>query len=390
MSEADYGEVEFLVRRTVLARLAEQAAAVIPTGHLTQEVFGCFQVTAAPGLLQLAGTNMERTVWAETSSVATEAAGRFYVSARKVRGVLAEAADGDVRVRVRGNQAVLSAGGATWRQKLPPATRYPELLDLSAVSFEKTSRAELISALGIVRHAVGKDTGRPQYAQVSIAATKGPVSAVTASAWDSSQFARAPLPGFPFACGIPATALDDLWRLLASGPDEYAEAGQTDPEPGKGALVFRLGPVTLATLKLTKAFPNADKLVLGPALANDQRFTADRAELLAAIRRVRINADPETSAIGLELSGGQLVLTARDRDENAAAETLQVSYDGPARQLVVHGGFLFAMLDVYPLAACTFRIGSDPGRQRSHVLLADEAAGLYATIPHMQPSLLGY
>jgi DNA polymerase III sliding clamp (beta) subunit (PCNA family) len=383
---ADYGELEFLVRRHVLARLAEQAASVIPTGHLTQEVFGCVRVTVGPGRVELAGTNMERTVWAETGSVSTVDTGRFYLPARKLRAILAEAADGDVRVAVRGSQAAVTAAGDSWTQKLPPSDRYPELLDLSAVEFGKVSRKELIGALGTVRHAVGKDTGRPQYAQVSVAATRGPVSAVTVSAWDSAQFARAPLPSFPFVCGIPASVLDDLAKLLAASPDEHAEAGQTE-----GALAFRVGPVTLAVLKITKAFPDADKLVLGPARANDQELAVeDRAELLQAIRRVRINADPETSAIGLELAAGQLTLMARDKRENAAVAAVAAAWPGEPRKLVVNGRFLYDMVEACPAATCVFRIGADAGKQRPQLLLADEAAGVYLVIPQMPPSVVGY
>lgn len=394
---ADYGQLEFKVRRSTLAKLAEQAASVIPTGHLTQEVYGCIQVTVGPGLLQLAGTNMERTVWAETPSVAAEDAGRFYVSAKFLRAVLAEAADGDVKMAVSGARVTATAAGASWTRKLPPSRNYPALLDLAGVEFGQVARKDLLGALGTVRHAVGKDTGRPQYAQVSIAATGGPSGAVTASAWDSSQFARAPVRSFPFACGIPATGLDDLWKLLTASPDDYAGAGQTDPEPGRGALVFRVGPVTLAMLKIGKAFPNSDKLILGPALANELEFTADRTELQQAIRRVRISADPETSAIGLELTRaryagdtGRLTLTARDKDDNTATEPVAASWAGEPRRFVVNGRMLYDMLDAHPSAACVLRIGADAGGQRSYLLLADEEAGVYGVIQQMQPSVVGY
>jgi len=381
MAEVDYGELSFTVRRFALARLVDQAVVVIPTGHLIQEVFGCFQDTVRAGWLQLAGTNMVQTVWAETASVTTQGEGVFYLPARKLRALLAEAPDGDVTVAVKRNHATVTAGAASWTLKLPPGTRYPVLLDLAGVAFEPVGRKELLGALSVVRHAVGKDTGRPQYTQVGIAAW-GKV--MCASAWDSGQFARAPVPGFPFPCGIPASVLDDLCKLLAAGAEESAAAGQTE-----GALAFRLGPVTLAVLKHGKEFALSDKH-LAAARANELELEADKAELLAAIRRVRINADAETSAIALELEAGRLTLVARDKDDNGARETIGATWGGGPRQLIVNGGFLYAMLDVHPAASCRFRVGRDPGRQRSHLLLADEAAGVYGVIPQMLPQHLGY
>jgi DNA polymerase III sliding clamp (beta) subunit (PCNA family) len=383
MPEVDYGNIEFTVRRVQLHQLAEHAVTVIPSGP-TQPVFGCFQVDVRPGFLQLAGTNMVRTVWASTEAVSTTGSGRLYLPARKLRAMLAEAPEGEVTVRVRKNYATVSAGSASWSNRLPDSSQYPELLGLAGVPFEKVALDPFLTALRTVRHAVGKDSGRPQYTQVSIAEGHGPLGPVmTATAWDSAQFARCPVPGFPFPVGIPDSVLDELVKLLASTPVEAAEVGRDG-----NALAFRVGPVTLAVVQLIKDFPNSGLPVRAPA-AGDQVFTVERDELRAAIRRVKINASTETSAVALVLDDGTLSVKSRDEFDEAS-EAVPVLWEGGRRVLVVHHGFLASMLDVHPARSCTFRLGPDKGKRRSAVQLADEESGVVTTIPQMPPEWLGY
>jgi DNA polymerase III sliding clamp (beta) subunit (PCNA family) len=384
MPEVDYGNIEFTVRRLQLHQLAEHAVTVIPSNP-TQPVFGCFQVDVRPGFLQLAGTNMVRTVWASTEAVSTTGSARLYLPARKLRYMLAEAPEGEVTVKVRKNYATVTAGAsANWSNRLPDSSQYPELVDLAGVPFEKVGVDPFLSALRTVRHAVGKDSGRPQYTQVSIAEGQGPIGQVMmATAWDSAQFARCPVPGFPFPVGIPDSVLDELVKLLASTPVEAAEVGRDG-----NALAFRVGPVTLAVVQLIKDFPDSGLPVRAPA-DGDHVFTVQRDDLRAAIRRVRINASTETSAVALVFDGATLSLMSKD-EFDVASEAIPVTWAGGRRVLVVHHGFLASMLDAHPARECEFRIGPDKGKRRSALQLADEESGVVTTIPQMPPEWLGY
>ena len=72
------------------------------------------------------------------------------------------APDGDIIVAVRRDTAVVSAGPVHWDVKMAAPRGYSELPDLAAISFAGVPREPLRDALKTVRHAVCKDSGRPQ------------------------------------------------------------------------------------------------------------------------------------------------------------------------------------------------------------------------------------
>lgn len=384
--EADYGALEFTVRRAMLAQLAEWAAVAVPSSA-TLPVNGCFQVTVTPTSLQVAATDQAKAVIAEIPAVLTQSSGRVYLPAKKLRSILSEAREGDVTVSVKGLQAMVTAGPATWQLRLFPPDRYIGLPDLSAAEFAPVGRETLRGALDTVRHAVGKEASRSAFTQVRVAAVDG---VMLASATDSSQFSRAPVPGFPRDMLIPGAALDDLLKLLAKTPVDDVEVA----DAGSYA-VFRVGPVTLAVLRSASPFPNVDQLFLGPVKGNNLTLGVDKDELAGALRRVRVTADSSTSAVALIADSdggkrGRLTVTARDKDGNSAEESIPASWGQGRHLLVVNAAFLSAMLAAHPSATCEFSVGKDRGQVRPPLLLEDRDKQVTGTCPQMPPKLVGY
>ena len=206
------------------------------------------------------------------------------------------------------------------------------------------------------------------------------------TACDGTRFARTRLPGFPLSMQIPAGALDSLVKTLESSELEEVQVGETASH-----LVFRVsGTVFLASRMLAK-FPDVEKLLLRPALENRLKLTADKSELASAIRRARINADPETSAIGLRLfSQGMMTVIARDKYGNRAQQDVSVTWTGTDRLVVVNHQFLTEMLAAYPSQECQFWLGAEAGRKRSVLMLKDEESGTVGIIYQMLASLVGY
>ena len=365
----DYGAAEFTTRRFQIAQLAEWAVGAVPSSP-TQEVNGCFQVTVGEELLQLAAADVKQAVFAETGAVLVKKAGTVYLPARKLRAILAEAGEGDVTVTARGNQARVTAGSASWQLRLPAPGGYAGLPDLDGAEFRATDREILLGALSTVRHAVGKDGGRPAFTQVRI----GPEDdGVFACATDSGQFSRAPVPGFPGEVLVPGVVLGDLVKLLDKVPVKDVEVAVTGPYS-----VFRAGAVTLAARGLAKDFPAVADLFLRPTAGNDMALGVDKAELAAALKRVQINANPMTSAVALiadrHQGAGRLTVTGRDDKDNSAEQVIPASWGGEQHVMVVNGTFLAAMVAAHPSAVCEFRLGKDRGQSRAPLVLEDPAA----------------
>jgi DNA polymerase-3 subunit beta len=382
LAAAEYEPFSFTAKRLVLASLVDKAISVVPNRDVMPELKH-FLVQVAPGSLRLAATDLELSVLAATPAVTAEVTQALLLPARKLLAILREAPEGDVIIDVAGESAAVRAGTASWSLLLADAAGYPQLPDPDGVEMHPVSREAFLGALRTVRHAVGRDSGRPSLMQVDIAVGEDGSAKVTAS--DSVRFARATLPGFPVSMQIPSGALDSLVKTLESSELDEVQAGETDRQ-----LVFRIGSTVFLAQKLPAKFPDVEKLLLKPALENRLSLTADRAELAGAIRRVRINADPETSAIGLKLTQGTLTAVARDKYGNRAEEAISAAWDGPERLVVVNHQFLTDMLAAHPSGSCRFWLGPEAGKKRSVLMLRDDDTGTIGIIYQMLASLVGY
>jgi len=382
LAAADYKPFTFTARRMVLAALADKAISVVPTREVVP-VLKHFQVQVAPGRLQLAATDLELSVLASTPAVTADATQTLVLPARKLLVILREAPDGDVTIEVTGDTATVRAGPASWSLVLEDASAYPPLPDPAAVQMHPVNRAAFVAALKAVRHAVGRDSGRPPLMQVDIAA--GGAGTATVTACDGVRFARTTLPGFGLSMQLPSGALDDLVKMADGADLDEIQAGETGP-----ALVFRIGGTVFLATRMTAKFPDVEKLLLKPAEGNKLLLTADKAELSAVIRRVRINADESTSAIGLRLSAGKLTVIARDTHGNRAQETIDAGWEHGDRLVVVSHQFLSEMAAAHPAAQCRFWLGPEAGRKHPVLMLKDDESGTIGVIYQMNASLVGY
>lgn len=385
LAAAQYEPFSFTAKRLVLAALVDKAISVVPTGN-TNPVLKHFLVQVAPGGLQMAATDLELSVLASTPAVTAEVSQMLVLPARKLLAILHEAQADDITVDVAGEFATVRAGSATWSLLLADCSEFPPLPDPAEVQMHLVGREAFLTALKTVRHAVGRDSGRPPLMQVDIAVDEhSPDAAAKVTASDGIRFARTALVGFPLSVRIPSGALDSLVKTLESSEMEQVQVGETDAQ-----LVFRVSGTTFLASKMLAKFPDVEKLLLRPALENKLALTVDKGELAGAIRRVRINADPETSAIGLQLSSGQLAVIARDKYGNRAQETVAAGWDGPERLVVVNHQFLTEMLAAYPSPSCRFFLGPETGKKRSVLMLRDDESGTVGIIYQMLASLVGY
>lgn len=380
MSNVDYGTAEFRVRRGVVAQLAAQAAAAVPTRE-SLAVHGCFRVTVRPGWLELAGTDSMQTVLAATQAVETGSAVVLFLPAQRFKQIIDAAPDGDVTVSVSGNMATVSAGGPSWDVKMPPPRSYPELIDPGAVTFSPARREPLLAGLKLVRRAVDRDVSRANYAQALIA-KDGDRMWITG--YDGTQFCRGPVDGFPFETRVPAAMLADLIKLLERSQSEDVEVGEAG-----NALAVRTGLTVLACQGMAAEFPDVQRLVLDPTGGYTDELEVDRAELLRAIKRVAINAHPRTSALGLVAEAGTVTVMTRDDADNTAEEQVQAIWPGERRVIVVSHVFLAGLAGAHSADKCAFRIGENRGRRLSMLRLEDPETGVISVIPQLPASQVG-
>jgi DNA polymerase III subunit beta len=390
---ASYPAFSFSAPRFIFEMLAKRASTVVPSREF-QPVLKNFLITVAPASLHVLATDLELSVLAFSPSVTTSfpeglAKAAVTIPAKRLLAILQEAPDGEVEISVSGDLATVRAGTASWALKLnSDASDYPEIPDIEGCEFHEVKRKAFLDALLAVRYAVSRKGTNPKFMQVSIAPGTDKIFRVVAS--DSSRFAQVPLPGFPEEIRIPAagtpSAVDELARMLAASQAETVMVARSGLH-----LIFKVDSTVLVASMLHHEYPDVDKLLLAPALQNQDKLTVDRRELITALRRVRINADGTTHAIGLMLETGSLTVFSRDTIQNVARETIAAHWEGPKRQLVVNHEYLESMLTAHPSASCSFYLGKDTGKRKSVLLLRDFDTGVTGIINQMAAQgLVGY
>ncbi len=369
-------KLRFVIRKHVLQVLLDKAATVIPT-HDPMPVLKNFLVQLEPDRLRIIATDLELTMIATTSLVTVETAGTCVLPAKKMQTIVREAEDSDVQIRVTGTSAHIVIGRASWTLKLAGGDDYPPLPAITDIAYTEVNRAALMGALAAVKYAASRDPNRASLNMVDI--KQGRMIAT-----DGSRFQQALLAWFPVDMRIPIAAVDDLLRLLKLSDLDDVHVGQSDNH-----LIFKFATDVFIVNKLVAQFPDMEQALLKPATANKHELSLRTQELLAAVKRVRINADPESSAIALTISKGSVTVQARDKFGNNAAESVDATWTGGERTIVVNHSFLTDLFKGYTATTATFWLGDDTKTRKSMVMLKDGDVGSIGVVQQMNADWVG-
>lgn len=362
---------ELRIKRFVLKEILDKAATVVPTRDVAP-VLKNVQVVARDGRLRVAATDTELSMVATTELVDIIVEGVCVLPAKRMLDILKEAGEFDVHLKVAGTQASITIGRTTWNQVLATGADFPDVsAPLGDLVLTEVDREAFAFALAAVRYAACRDANRANLMMIA-------VTGDTMTAADGARFARIPTEPLGFDCQIPIDAVDDLLRLLKNHDLDTIGVGQTPT-----GLIFTLGTDTFIVTTLLSEFPDLEAQWLRPALANKHELTVNRAELLSAIRRVRISADPNTSAIALSLAPDLVTVAARDKYRNAATEPVQAEWAGAERTLVVNHAYLVDALTHHTGEECVFSLGDDTRTRRTPLLLRDPDTGSVAVLQQM-------
>lgn len=361
----------FTIARSVLLPLLEKAITVVPTREV-MPVLKCFQIHVDPQLLRIVASDAERTLLVSTRAVSAHWPGLAVFPAKKLLEIVKAGAADEIRVNVTGTVASIQIGPSLWTLTLPSGADYPAMPAVLDAAFVTVDREVFQAAVGCVRYAASRDPNRANLAVIDI--TDG---VLTAS--DGTRVQQVTVEALNLRMRIPIDVVDDLLRLLKFSDRDTMHVGQSDTK-----LIFRFGADVFIVSKVHANFPDMQAQLLRPALENKHTLTVNRAALLAAIRRVRINADHQSAGIALTAEDNTLTVSTRDKYGNTAAEQVPAQWSGGPRVLVVHHGFLTEMITTYGEETCAFRLGDDTKTRRSPLMLRHVPTGSVAVTQQMQ------
>ena len=238
---------------------------------------------------------------------------------------------GLVRVVADAKSVTLSAVGARRSFKLPAlqVNEVAEMREPDGAAEVSIPGADLSAALGAVKHASCLDADRPTQYGCQLASVGGTVQAY---ATDGHRVARAAVGGATaaFVAHVPPEGTSALLRLAADAEEVTLSVG---------SRLFVTSPIGTLRIGLVSAdFPAVEMMMgLKGAVAE-----VDSAQLLDAIRAVRLAASADNNRIGLEF-GDVLIVSASDPGGNKGESTDAIPYES-AKPMSWRGAILASYL----------------------------------------------
>lgn len=295
--------------------------------------------------------------------------GAVVVPAKKILEALKAAPERVLKLSAIGSSVSLQSGRALWRFATPISDRLNTTPVHEDVEMVEVAAGGLRSALRAVSASADPRSARAAFLQAHVAQ-----GAVTTT--DGARLHRQTIPGLPeaFTTDIPTKALSQIIALLEPlAGDATVLVGATERR-----IVFHIEESKIIAQRILLPFPDIESIIIGAGISNEKSFTVLTEELKAAVRRVRINSDPDYSAILLRLTplpgdrGWGLGLSSQDKNGNEASEVVEAQWNGiKAREFAVNHKHLTDLLNQLPSEYCTVRVGDDTKTQKSPLLVED-------------------
>lgn len=244
---------------------------------------------------------------------------------RKVAQIVKLAPEATVSLTVIGSSCVVRSGRAQWTVATPVGDALPPRPDTAAIVQFPIARTALLRALRVVQLVLAKGGSRAALQQALVREGK-----ITAS--DAGRLHQVLVEGLPaeFETTLPIRVVDELVRACLASTVETVFLGSDELR-----VVAAVGRDDIVGQRMMVGYPNIEALVLQPAFTNDSSVTVKTGELVDAVKRARVNADPTTSAVTLDLTpashGWQMVVTTIDRDGNSSREPIPAEWQGPKK-----------------------------------------------------------
>lgn len=309
--------MKFRCERDVLAEALASAGRAVSSRGGSLPVLAGLRLDLKGNALTVTGSDLDLTITVEVE-VAGGADGVVVIPSKLVADVVRSIEPGAVNLEVSDGDVQISGGRSEFSLRTIAAEEFPQVGSPSGDAVTLQS-AGLADALRQVVPAASSDDSRPILTGVLLAAEPDGLRLV---ATDSYRLAVRDLPGTSILAEgqqvlVPSRALSELGRVMGDADKITLHLGDSD-----ASIV--VGTTTLTTRLIEGDFPNYRGLIPD---SQPNALVVSRAELLDAVRRVRLLAQ-ESTPLRLAMSADGLELIAMTQDVGQAHEVVDASYEG--------------------------------------------------------------
>lgn len=358
--------------RSELLRGVRNAARAV-SSRSTLPILANLFVEAKDNTLRLVGTDLEVGIEC-TIPARVEEPGALTVPAKVFQQILSTLPGEEVNLAVEeANMALIRSGKSEYRLLSLPADEFPLLPQVGEEIVFSVEPSLLRDVIKETIFAASKDEARA-ILMGALFSIKGETLRLVATDTHRLALSEAPLsrsPGKDVDFIVPASALQEVARLAGQALEEVVVRGS------ENQIMFSFGQMSLITRLIEGQFPNYEQVIPQEAKLT---LIADRSEFLAAIRRLAIVAKEDANRIVLNLSDGELVMTAESQEVGRAEERLPVDAEGEAFEVAFNAQYLAEALNVIGTREVRFELTGPlkPGVMKP---VGGERTFLYVVMP---------
>ncbi|MDR2937279.1 MAG: DNA polymerase III subunit beta [Rikenellaceae bacterium] len=332
--------MKFVVSSTALLNLLQATGKVISTRN-TLPILDYFLFELSDNMLRITASDLETTLIGKLAIDQVEQEGVIAVPAKRVLDTLREFPEQPLTIEANESTWEVSVIWKSGKLTIPGTSglSYPKPAQVEeAESHALTLAAEsLLGGIEKTIFATADDEMRPVMNGIFMN-IEG--ETLTFVATDAHKLVKNVVDGI----GSDITASFILPKKPANLVKGILpkEEGDIRIEFDKKNVVFTLSKYTMVCRLIEGTYPNYNAVI---PVANPNKVTVDRAELISSIKRVAVCSNPSTNLIKLDITNDLIRLTAQDIDFSVSAEeSMACSYEGDSITIGFKSTFLGELL----------------------------------------------
>jgi DNA polymerase-3 subunit beta len=332
--------MKFTITREQLSEGVSAVSAAVPT-KTTLPVLANILLEATKDGLRLSGTDLDIAVGTMVPA-SVDQEGAITLPARKLQELVRELPSAGIRFTTQGEQRVtIECGRSKFKLLGLPREEFPAFPQVTFDKSSKTTARDLQKLVAHVAFAASTEESRPILNGVLWQLTADRMRMV---ATNGHRLAKMEVPlqsgaaSQPAELIVPPKALDQLRKLFS--PDDEIEIGRSENHLG-----FRSASTVVYTRLIEGPYPNYEQVI---PRENDKTATAEKAALMAALRRMSIVASEQTHRIRMSFGDGACRLSVTTPDLGEAQEEITVSYEGEPIDIGFNANYLLEVLKYIP------------------------------------------
>ena len=363
--------MNFSTNRDALLKPLQVVSGAVERRH-TLPILSNVLIRVNENELSMTGTDLEVEL---VSKVSLEHAtpGEVTVPAKKLLDIVRTLPEGsDVKLEADGNKVILRAGRSKFTLSSLPATEFPDIDEWDAeVTFEIArgdlkhlmERTHFSMANQDVRYYLNGMLFEVNDAQLRTVATDGHRLAMAGMQLEQAGLAQRQVI-------VPRKGVSELMRLLEQD-DQIIQVAI-----GQNHLRVRSEGMVFTTKLLDGRFPDYRRVL---PQGGDKIVIADRDLLRSACVRASILSNEKFRGVRLNLSSGDLALTANNPEQEQAEESIEVDYQGDALEIGFNVTYVLDVLNSIQGEQVKFSLSDS----NSSALVEDNAddSALYVVMP---------